>query len=263
MLSSFRFALVQYQKAIQCLRTFIDGLQKGKGGRSTLICCMVLTLFDCFFGNVGFAAQHIRFGRKLLSTWLSNETNDRTHTQIMDDEIDSSLIDMFVSIDIQAAIFINVDKEYTYPNALSCYRLQPSSSQETETLEEAQSMKRVVFDNGYNTYLRTLQYKATSMENIPLDLIHLRDYHISQIRLWNSRLEELSRGEQLHEEVHPLSQTNGLRLRLIILLIRLYASLGLLEPRYDDLSEYFEYLLFVSKRVIKFETRDARLISGQ
>lgn len=93
MLFLYRFALIQYQKAIRGLREFIDGLEKGRGGRSTLICCMVLTLFDCFYGNVGFAAQHIRFGRKLLSAWTSTDSN-KPPNQITGDPIDYHLIHM-------------------------------------------------------------------------------------------------------------------------------------------------------------------------
>lgn len=61
------FALTQYDKALRVLRHAIGELTKGKGARSTLISALALAFFDLRCGNSGFAAQHIRFGRKLLA----------------------------------------------------------------------------------------------------------------------------------------------------------------------------------------------------
>ena len=262
MLWFFRFALIQYQKALQGLRAFINGLQKGEGGRSTLICCMVLTLFDCFFGNVGFAAQHIRFGRKLLSAWMSTESEDIPPTRIMDDPVDCNLIHMFVSLDIQATSFLDIDKEYTYPDSLHMYRRQLVIPKKAQTLEETKNMTQQILFDGYNIYFRTLQYNSSLLECIPQDLIHLREYYLSQINLWNSYLEDFARGEQHQEDIHPLSRSRGLRLYSTILLIRLSSAPSALESRYDGLLEHFEYLVLVSKEIIEFEARGVRLPSG-
>jgi hypothetical protein len=262
MLWFFRFALIQYQKALQGLRAFINGLRKGEGGRSTLICCMVLTLFDSFFGNVGFAAQHIHFGRKLLSAWMSTESEDIPPTLIMEDSVDCHLIRMFVTIDIQATSFLDIDKEYTYPNSLRIYRRQPVIPKKAQTLEETKRMTQQILFDGYNIYFRTLQYNSSLLEGIPQDLIHLREYYLSQINLWNSYLEGFARGEQHQDDVHPLSRSRGLRLHSTILLIRLSSAPNASESLYDGLLEQFEYLLSVSKEVIEFEARDVRLPSG-
>lgn len=69
------FALIQYDKALRVLRTSISELPRGKGARSTLISALALSYFDCSCGNGGFAAKHIRFGRKLLTAWKSGDQN--------------------------------------------------------------------------------------------------------------------------------------------------------------------------------------------
>lgn len=69
--SHHEYSLMQYEKALQGLRTSIDALEHGAGARATLISCLALAMFDFSCGNGGFATQHIHFGRKILAAWQS------------------------------------------------------------------------------------------------------------------------------------------------------------------------------------------------
>src|ERR1700710_953308 len=104
------FALTQYEKALRALRSSISGFQKGKGVRATLISSLALSLFDCCCGNGAFAAQHVRFGKKLLSTWQSanNDSKNQSpeHLVAAQDPIDLSLIRMFFRLDISILCFM-------------------------------------------------------------------------------------------------------------------------------------------------------------
>ena len=169
----------------------------------------------------------------------------------------------FVSLDIQATSFLEVDKEYTYPNTLQFYRSQSVIPEEIQTLEEVKAIRQQLLFDGYNVYLRTLQYKASPSEGIPEELFRLRDYYLSQITLWNSCLDEFCREEPFQEELHPLSRTTSLRLYTTILLIRLSYTLNAPATQYESLLDYFKYLLSFSREVIEFEALNATPPKGK
>ena len=169
----------------------------------------------------------------------------------------------FVNLDIQATSFLEVDKEYTYPSTLQFYRRQSIIPEEIQTPEGVKAVRQQLLFDGYNVYLRTLQYKMSSSESIPEELFRLRDYYLSQITLWNSCLDGLCREEPSHEELHPLSRTTSLRFYTTILLIRLSYTLNAPAIQYENLLDHFKYLLSFSKEVIDFEALNATLPSGK
>ncbi|KAF4637489.1 hypothetical protein G7Y89_g591 [Cudoniella acicularis] len=97
------FALQQYQKALGELREAISTQENGDASQSTLLSCLVLAFFDNFIGNSGFAAQHIRYARKVL--YNISENLRIPQSDPTSDTPNQKITRLFLKLDMQALFF--------------------------------------------------------------------------------------------------------------------------------------------------------------
>ncbi|PVH75905.1 hypothetical protein DL98DRAFT_465918 [Cadophora sp. DSE1049] len=242
------FALQQYEKAIQGLRESMNHIEHSKGIRASVISCLVLAFFDNFIGNGGFALQHIRHARGLLTA--SKVVAPAVVTSKSSEE--DQLASMFLRLDMQALCAMGVEENRTFI-ALQPHTPDFSLPVRFSSVEEARSTRNMIVWEGYNFFYRAAKLEFSSPEQIPTSILRLRDCMIEQVHLLHSLLDSLMLDIEPDLICHPLSRPESLKLYTTVLLIRLTSSLGAPESACDDLLPYFEFLLDVSRETLEYE----------
>jgi hypothetical protein len=247
------FALTQYEKALQVLRTSIGDLQKGKGARSTLISAITLSRFDFSIGNGGFATQHVRFARRLLASWRSANDASSGNTIAFRDIIDKKLIRMFQRQDINLLCFMGIDRECNYDNILVPVLPHTTMPAQFLNFEEACKARKLLIMNGYQFFLHVLQYHFVPQEQIPANLYAIRKHWLDQIQLWNNAFDPVLNNYATDPNIHPFARPESYRVLTITMFLWLTGTLQNPETAYDGLIQHFEYLISVAEEVIEFE----------
>ncbi|CZT10035.1 uncharacterized protein RCO7_03172 [Rhynchosporium graminicola] len=242
------FALRQYEKAIQGLRQSMDISRHGKCVRATVISCLVLAFFDNFIGNDGFALQHIRHARDIMSTANIVVPAIITTNNREEDHITA----MFLRLDVQALCVTGIEDNRTYIALEPCSPNFPLPTRFT-SVEEARHTRDAVVEAGYNFFYHCTQYSSTSPSQIPPYILRTRDYLIQKIHHLHNLMDALMLEMEPDLICHPLSRPESLKLTSTILLIRLTTSLGSPETSCDELAPYFEFLFDVSKDMLEYE----------
>ncbi|KAH8601853.1 hypothetical protein B0O99DRAFT_562579 [Bisporella sp. PMI_857] len=253
------FALFQYQKAILELRTSIDALQSGTGARETLVSAITLAYFDFFADNGGFAIQHIHFGRKILATGRSSplSTPFSSPQPAAGTIMDPSVTRLFMGVDIQAKFALGIDSECSYIAYVPSTNSNPLYPYQFANLDEARQFRQILVVDAYNSFLRSLGYHFTPVEEIPEEWISIREGFLQKIHLWFAAFNPLLRLYLVDSAAHPLTRPDAMRFEVTILLLRLSGMLQTPEAVYDDLTSHFEYLLGVCRDVVAYERANA------
>ncbi|KAL2072939.1 hypothetical protein VTL71DRAFT_10263 [Oculimacula yallundae] len=243
------FALQQYEKAIQGLRQSMDVIPHGNCVRASIISCLVLAFFDNFIGNGGFALQHIRHARDIMSTADVVVPAVVTMKNREEDHIAS----MFLRLDMQALCAMGIEETRTYIT-LETRAPEFTLPNRLNSVEDARHTRNVVVREGYNFLYQAAKYEYSAPEQIPVYILRTRDYLIEQIHYLHTLMDALMLDVEPDLICHPLSRPESLKLYSTVLLIRLTSTLGAPETRFDDLLPYFEFLLDVSRDTLKYET---------
>ncbi|TAQ84127.1 hypothetical protein B7494_g7553 [Chlorociboria aeruginascens] len=245
------FALQQYDKAIRHLREYAR-LSDGKTGTAiTLIACLVLASFDSIHGDRKCAAQHIKFGRKVLSDWKARQQLPEIS---FNDPIDNRLARMFMRLDLQASSFMGVEAQCLY-ETLESGRLEEDVPEVFTSTHEVRRLGHLILFKAYNFFLQTFHYRFLPPDKIPTDVLEEKQYFITKVLEWTSAVKPLmnSLATETNQSAHPLNTLKSVRLYPSILLLRLAMSLNATEVECDLYEEHFVYMLDTARAVIHYE----------
>ncbi|CZR52497.1 uncharacterized protein PAC_02374 [Phialocephala subalpina] len=250
------FALQQYHKAIQGLRESIPNLEDEVGVRSTLVCCMVLAIFDDFIGQRAFALQHMRYAREILV----NTNVLLPATLALGDLAGDNLTSMFLRLDVLALCATGIDEHRTcIPFNQNCpgITVPPRLS----SFEEARNLSSLVSWEGYMFFYNSAKYQLLPRNQIPPALIRLRERIIKQLYDVIILLSNL-KSEPQDTLLHPLARVEALALHPTLVLIRLVSGLGAPETACDVLLPQFNYLLNLSRETLQYEALENPAVMG-
>jgi hypothetical protein len=254
-----QFALEQYQKALQSLRESIPGIHKGDSVRTTLISCLILSCFDNFLGNGGFALQHITSARNVLSMSEQPKTPPPTAQLVGDGE--DILMTGFYRMDLQALCLLGADENRTYVQ----FELQnPIVSLPAKfiNIDEARNARNLLVWNGYRRFYQTDFYQFGPKEAIPPSAMEVRDYLVRQLYTLHEQIDLLLLDSKPDPQLHPLVQAEAMKAYSTTLLIRLVMSLQAPQTTSDTLLPEFEYLLSIARRALEFEADGCPMIQS-
>lgn len=252
------FALQQYHKAIHGLRESIPNLEDEAGVRSTLVCCMVLAIFDDFIGHRAFALQHMRYAREILVN--SNVLLPATIAGALGDKVNENLASMFLRLDVLALCATSIDEHRTcIPLQQNCPVVEIPTR--LSSLEEAQKLSNLVTWEGYMLYYHCAKYQLLPCNQIPPTVIRLRDRIIKHVYDLILLLAELKSDSQ-DVTRHPLARVEALALHPTLVLIRLVSGLGAPETACDALLPQFSYLLNLSREILQYEALENPGVMG-
>ncbi|KAN0112291.1 hypothetical protein V8E51_005242 [Hyaloscypha variabilis] len=250
-------ALEQYQKALSGLRESIGGIGRGRPVRTTLVSCLILSCFENFLGNAGFSLQHITWARHVLSASVTPKANPLESKCAGEGE--DVVMSGFYVMDLQALLLLGADESRTY---FKFDQRDPIISLPAKfaTLDEAKKARHMLVWHGYRTVYQTDFYQYGRKEAIPLSVIEMRDYLVSQIYALHQQIDLLLLGSNPDLHLHPLARPEAIKVYSTTLLIRLALSLQAPQITSDALLPEFEYLLMMARRALEYEAEGCQLI---
>lgn len=243
------FALHQYEKAIQSLRSSIGELETPESCRQTLVSCLVLAFFDNFIGNGGFAVQHMRFARNILL----NSVPFRMPPPSPDPHDPEELLwYMFLQLEQQdmASMGIGDNRLYVPLEPVPAKSIMPDHF---PNLQEALTYMHALLWEGYHFQYCNAYCNSVPRDTISLDVQEDRICLTEQIHRFHAAVEPLMVAEPPDSTSHPLLRASSLKYPTIVLLIRLTLTLNTPEIEVDSLLPYFEYIFSTARDVLEYE----------
>jgi hypothetical protein len=273
--SNPEFALQQHQKALRSLRISLKQPQSGREARSTLISCIALALFDSFThemmdkltANGGYGAHHIRFGRNLLSSWLSaNDPSQSGPSEITLQKDDCNIIYLFIMLDSLILSTMGVDAESPYIDLVP-RELLDSIPSSFSTLEEAHHLQHTHIFQGDIFWLRSLKYNFIPKEQIPPSLFAQKESILRELNASHKNLDYLhSQADNMGDVLSQ--QALVVQYKTTMMLIKVSGTLQAPQTVYDDLLPEFQYLFKHCQTVIdpdgqKYDDNQGRTSTGK
>jgi hypothetical protein len=168
----------------------------------------------------------------------------------------------FYVMDLQALLLLGADESRTY---FKFDQQDPIISLPAKfaTLDEAKKARHMLVWHGYRTVYQTDFYQYGRKEAIPLSVIEMRDYLVSQIYALHLQIDLLLLGSNPDLHLHPLARPEAIKVYSTTLLIRLALSLQAPQITSDALLPEFEYLLMMARRALEYEAEGCQLIQGK
>jgi hypothetical protein len=168
----------------------------------------------------------------------------------------------FYVMDLQALLLLGADESRTY---FKFDQRDPIISLPAKfaTLDEAKKARHMLVWHGYRTVYQTDFYQYGRKEAIPLSVIEMRDYLVSQIYALHQQIDLLLLGSNPDLHLHPLARPEAIKVYSTTLLIRLALSLQAPQITSDALLPEFEYLLMMARRALEYEAEGCQLIQGK
>lgn len=252
------FALLQYHKALRIQRTAIVLSDEVHGPRTALVACLVLAFFDMLYGHGAFAAQHMAYGRQILTEWRKKGNSLGLQLDPKPDSIDN-ISRLFLVLDLQASYLTGVRQQLSYTH-LQVQKLPVPIPATFKDINEARYVGHVLVSRGGDFRLHNMHFEF-SEKSIPPEVQAQRTYFLDQLRLFQGvcsqllqRLDPLPRLKDLH----PLARPESLKIFTTGMLMRLTPGWGSPQTSCDTLTEQFKFMVATAREIMKFEGESNR-----
>ena len=246
------FSLQQYHKALRNLRSAVLRADESDGPRAALVACLVLALFDLLYGHGAFAAQHMAFGRQLLSHWRKRNQHPGLQLDPLPQSADN-ISRLFIRLALQSTYLSGNCQPWLYKD-LDISELPMGMPTKFNSIDEARYIGHLFVSKAANFRLHTLHLEHTN-DPIPPELAAKRYYFLEHLGLFNKAIAHLIQNADAESPhlVHPLARPESLKVFPTAMLMRLTPGWGSPQTACDDLREHFLYVISMSRSVIEFE----------